>query len=115
MTVACSSSRTTSPGWTMAGSQTSRHKKGTTEQMKRWLIPLIALAALVFASERAFDWRWRREASSPPAAPAAVAFANAVAAVGLVEASSENIGVSTPVSGLVVAVYVKAGDRVKRD
>jgi HlyD family secretion protein len=82
--------------------------------MKRWLIPLIAFTALVFASERAYDWRWRREASSPPAAPAAVAFANTVAAVGLVEPSSENIAVSTAVSGLVVAVYVKAGDRVKR-
>jgi multidrug resistance efflux pump len=37
-----------------------------------------------------------------------------VAAVGLVEPSSENIAVSTPVSGLVVVVHVKAGDRVPR-
>src|SRR6267142_1772806 len=64
MTVACSSSRTTSPGWTMAGSQTSRHKQGTTEQMKRWLIPLIALVALVFASERAFDSGYKRFVAS---------------------------------------------------
>jgi multidrug resistance efflux pump len=32
--------------------------------------------------------------------------------VGLVEASSENIAVSLPVPGLVMAVHVKAGDRV---
>ena len=37
-----------------------------------------------------------------------------MAAVGLVEPSSENIAVSTPVSGLVMAVHVKAGDRVRR-
>ena len=70
--------------------------------MKRWLIP-IALAALAFASAKAFDWRWRREETAPRAAPAAATFANTVAAVGLVEPSSENIAVSTPVSGLVVA------------
>jgi multidrug resistance efflux pump len=74
----------------------------------------MALAALAFASAKAFEWRWRREATSPPAAPAAVAFAETVAAVGLVEPSSENIAVSTPVSGLVVDIHVKSGDRVQR-
>jgi multidrug resistance efflux pump len=34
--------------------------------------------------------------------------------VGLVEASSENIAISVPVSGLVTAVRVKAGERVRR-
>jgi len=34
--------------------------------------------------------------------------------VGLVEASSENIAVSLPVPGLVTAVHVRAGDRVKK-
>src|SRR5262249_21033277 len=114
MTAAYFSSQTSSHAWMMAGSPALRRKKGATEFMKRWLIPAIALAALAFASAKAFDWRWRREASPPPAAPAEVAFANSVAAIGLVEPSSENIAVSTPVSGLVIAVYVKAGDRVQR-
>jgi multidrug resistance efflux pump len=83
--------------------------------MKRWLIPAIALAALAYASAKAFDWRWQRKETTPPATPAAATFVNTVAAVGLVEPSSENIAVSTPVSGLVVAVHVKAGDRVTRD
>lgn len=82
--------------------------------MKRWLIPVIAMAALAFASARAYEWRWRREETSPPALPAAGTFAHTVAAVGLVEPSSENIAVSTPVSGLVMAVYVRAGDRVRQ-
>src|SRR5262245_46652999 len=114
MIAGSSSSRTASPGWMMAGSPASLRKKGTTQPMKRWLIPAIALAALAFASAKAFDWRWRRGETTPPAAPAAATFANTVAGVGLVEPSSENIAVSTPVSGLVIAVQVKAGDRVQR-
>jgi multidrug resistance efflux pump len=37
-----------------------------------------------------------------------------VGAVGLVEASSENIAVSPPIPGLATQVYVKAGDRVAK-
>ena len=43
-----------------------------------------------------------------------VTFPHTVAAVGLVEPSSENIAISTPVPGLVMAVHVKVGDRVPR-
>jgi HlyD family secretion protein len=82
--------------------------------MKRWSIPLIALVALAFTTTKAYEWRWRLESSPPPADPAQVTFTNTVAAVGLVEPSSENIAVSTPVPGLVMAVHVKVGDRVRK-
>jgi HlyD family secretion protein len=82
--------------------------------MKRWLIPFIALVALAFTTTKAYEWRWRRESSPPPADPAQVTFPHTVAAVGLVEPSSENIAISTPVPGLVMAVHVKVGDRVPR-
>jgi len=82
--------------------------------MKRWLMPLIALVALTFTTTKAYEWRWRREASPPPADPAPVTFPHTVAAVGLVEPRSENIAISTPVPGLVMAVHVKVGDRVPR-
>src|SRR5262245_15743797 len=82
--------------------------------MKRLIIPLLAVIGLGFASARAYEWRWKREPSSPAARPAEGSFPATVAAVGLVEPSSENISISTPVSGLVVAVYVKAGDRVPK-
>ncbi len=36
-------------------------------------------------------------------------------APGIVEASTENIAVGTPVSGIVTAMYVKWGDRVKTE
>jgi len=79
---------------------------------RRWTIPVIALFSLAFTSAKAYEWRWRNEPSPPPANPATAPFTNTVAAVGLVEPSSENISISTAVPGLVNAVHVKVGDRV---
>ena len=54
---------------------------------------------------------------APPAAPAPLPSARApydnyVAGTGLIEASTGNIAIGTPVSGIVDAIYVKWGDRV---
>jgi multidrug efflux pump subunit AcrA (membrane-fusion protein) len=80
--------------------------------MKRWLIPLVAVLMLGFAVVHVVRARTPRDILPPPEPPARSTFTEAVGAVGLVEASSENIGISTPVSGLVVGVFVQAGDRV---
>jgi len=79
---------------------------------RRILLPLLAAAGLILAiiavviGDRA-----------PPAAPAVVdtaasPFATYVAGAGIVEASTENIAIGTPVSGIVTAIDVKWGDRV---
>ncbi len=52
--------------------------------------------------------------ADPPAAPPSAAYAKQIGAVGLVESSTENIGVSVPVAGMVTRVAVKAGDNVER-
>jgi multidrug efflux pump subunit AcrA (membrane-fusion protein) len=80
--------------------------------MKRPLIPLVGVLMLGFAVVHVVRARTPRDMLPPPEPPARSTFTEAVGAVGLVEASSENIAVSTPVPGLVVAVLVKAGDRV---
>jgi multidrug resistance efflux pump len=80
--------------------------------MKRFGLPLVALVALIFAVSAAWKWRSVKNSTAPPEAPPTTGFQHAVGAVGLVEASSENISISTAVSGLVVRVYVKAGNRV---
>ena len=80
--------------------------------MKRLWIPLLAVVAMGYASVRTYEWRWRRESDPPPAAPPVAPYKSTIAAVGLVEPSSENIAISTPVAGLVTQVCVKAGDRV---
>ena len=55
-----------------------------------------------------------RKSVPPPYMPPTSAFDKEVGAVGLAEASSENISISLPVPGLVTRVYVKAGDQVKK-
>jgi HlyD family secretion protein len=79
---------------------------------RRMLIPLVAVLMLGFAVVHVVRARTPRDILPPPEPPARSTFTNAVAAVGLVEASSENIAISTPVSGLVVTVLAHAGDRV---
>lgn len=80
--------------------------------MKKTL-PVIALIALIYATVSVVNSRPKRVSLPPPAEPPKTSFAVSVAGVGLVEASSENISVSTPVSGLVTRVAVKVGDFVK--
>jgi HlyD family secretion protein len=45
--------------------------------------------------------------------PPRVPFPNAVAGVGVIESSTGNIAIGTPVSGIIAAMYVQAGDHVK--
>jgi len=79
----------------------------------RFGMPVLALFALIFAiysTNHALPQVVRAE---PTNAPPVAAFENQVGAVGLVEAASENIGVSLPVPGLVTRVAVRAGDAVR--
>jgi multidrug efflux pump subunit AcrA (membrane-fusion protein) len=83
--------------------------------MKKYTLPFLASASLVFAVVSVVTSRPARTAAQPPEPPAQAAFDQTVGAVGLVEAATENIAISTPVPGLVTAVYVQAGDRVAAD
>jgi len=56
-----------------------------------------------------------RVLTEPPIAPPRSAFAQTVAAVGLIEPSSEAISIGSPRSAVVDVVQVKAGDEVKKD
>jgi len=76
-------------------------------------IPLISGIALIFAVGAVTAMKPVQHKEPPPFPPPARNTDSAVGAVGLVEASTENIEVSTAVPGLVTAVYVRAGDGVK--
>src|ERR671924_275724 len=80
--------------------------------MRRFLLPVLALVSLTFALSWTLAARPQRPPTDPLYAPPIPSSQQAVAAVGLVEPETENISVSCSVSGLVTAVYVKAGDRV---
>ena len=82
--------------------------------MTKYGLPTIAAVILLFAVLSIVRMQPVKATYNPPAPPAVTSFAKSVGAVGLVEASSENISISLPVPGLVTHVYVKAGDRVRK-
>lgn len=81
--------------------------------MKSLLLPLFALAAIVFAAISVARSQPSVEKYEPPTSPPRAEFPRSIAAVGLVEASSENIVLGAPLPGIVEKVFVKAGDPVK--
>jgi HlyD family secretion protein len=82
--------------------------------LTKYGIAIFAALSLVFATISVARLRPVEHKVEPFLPPPSADFRNKVGAVGIVEASSENIAVSLPVPGLVAAVYVKAGDRVAR-
>jgi HlyD family secretion protein len=81
--------------------------------MRRLILPAIGLLAALWAIYSVARTQPRREPTEPPAPPPVSEFPATVAAVGLVEASTENISVGTPLPGVVMRVFVTAGQAVK--
>lgn len=81
--------------------------------MKRYVLPVIGVLAAMWSAYSVVRTSPRREPTDPPAAPAVSDFRETVAAVGLVEASTENIWVGTPLSAVVTRVFVTAGQTVR--
>jgi HlyD family secretion protein len=81
--------------------------------MKRTILPLIAFGALSFGIISVVRSQPRSQTSVPPSPPPVSPYAHAVAAEGLVEASSENISIGTPLSEVVTEVPVVVGQVVK--
>jgi multidrug efflux pump subunit AcrA (membrane-fusion protein) len=75
-------------------------------------LPFIAAIVAIVAAVAVFAMQPRRKATAPPAPPPASEFQRTVAAVGLIESSSENIRIGTHLSGIVDEVLVRAGDDV---
>src|SRR5215510_6667701 len=75
-------------------------------------IPVLAALSVIFAAISVNRLRPVESKVDPYLPPPSTSFNAKVGAVGIVEASSENIAVSLPVPGMVTGVYVKAGDRV---
>ncbi len=82
--------------------------------LTKYGIPVLAVLALTFAAISVARLRPVETKVPPVVQPPSAGFATQVGAVGLVEASSENIAVSLPVPGLVTKVFVGAGDRVRK-
>ena len=80
--------------------------------MTKYGLPIIAALILTLSIFSIVKTQPVHATVAPPSPPPTPVLEGSVGAVGLVEASSENIAVSLPVQGMVTQVYVKAGDRV---
>lgn len=80
---------------------------------RNYLLPLLAGVGFLAAAVAVVLGNAVPRATPAPFPSARAPFANYVAGTGLIEASTGNIVIGTPVSGIVDAIYVKWGDRVK--
>jgi RND family efflux transporter MFP subunit len=81
--------------------------------MKKFILPLTALAALVFGVGSVVRTQPKHEVTVPPSPPPASPYSHTVAAVGLVETSTENIAIGTPLADVVREVCVHVDQSVK--
>src|SRR5215469_2933501 len=82
--------------------------------IRKYGLPALAIVGVAIAAISVLRSNQPAPAAAPLAEPAKAPFASYIAGAGIVEASTENIAVGTPVSGIVTAIYVKWGDEVKR-
>ena len=80
--------------------------------MKNIAFPIIAAVSLLLGGASLVRHLPQRELTEAPSPPPESPFSERVAAVGLVEASTENIAVGTHIAGIVHQVFVRAGQRV---
>ena len=81
--------------------------------MKQYLLPVLAAGAALFATVSVVRTQPVREVTEPVSPPPASSFTDTVAAVGLIEASTEHISVGTPLSGVVTEVLVTLNQSVR--
>jgi HlyD family secretion protein len=81
--------------------------------IRKYVLPILAVAGLVFAIWMAKQAAKAVPAAKPVADPARSPFANKISGSGIVEASTRNISVGAHVPGIVSKVFVKVGKRVK--
>jgi len=79
----------------------------------RLLLPLLAAVVLGISILSIIRTQPVRASAEPPVAPPSSKYKTRVAAVGLIEASSENISIGAHLSGITAEVLVKVGDAVK--
>jgi HlyD family secretion protein len=78
----------------------------------RYALPLLAVIGLALAISTVIQGNQTTPLVEPAVQSAKVPFSSYVAGAGMIEASTENIAIGTPVSGIVTAIYVTWGDRV---
>jgi HlyD family secretion protein len=79
----------------------------------KYTLPILAVAGFLFASYTVVSSNKPTPIAPAVAEPAAAPFRAFIAGAGIVEAKSQNISIGTALSGIVITVAVKVGDKVK--
>ena len=80
---------------------------------RKYILPLVALAGVVFAIFTVI-WGDKTRPPVPPVSDAAQSpYPSSVAGSGIVEASTENISIGTQIAGIVAKIFVEIGSNVK--
>ncbi len=82
--------------------------------IRTFLVPLLAIAGMLFAVFIVVKSSQPKPPALPVVEPPSSPFDSRVAGSGIIESSSQNIGIGTPVSGTVAKVHVVVGDRAKQ-
>jgi RND family efflux transporter MFP subunit len=80
--------------------------------IRKYLLPVLAIIGVGITVLMVMKGNRTPSVAQPVVQSARAPFASYIFGPGIVEASTENIAIGTPVSGIVTAVYVKWGDRV---
>src|SRR3984893_2872728 len=81
--------------------------------IRKYILPLLAIIGVGVAVVMVIRGNRTQPVAQPVVQSAKAPFTSYIFAPGIVEASTENIAVGTPVSGIVTAIYVKWDDQVK--
>lgn len=81
--------------------------------IRKYVLPLLAVVGVIFALWLVVTSAKPVPYSQPLTEPAEAPFRNFVAGAGIIESSTENIAIATPLSGVVLEVSVKVGVAVK--
>jgi len=81
--------------------------------IRKYLLPFLAVLGLSAAVFMVIRGNRTVSVVQPVVQSAQTPFISSIFGPGIVEASSENIAIGTPVSGIVTAIYVNWGDKVK--
>ena len=82
---------------------------------KFYLLPILAIVAVIFVIRTVIMGSMPPPIAAPVVQPAQAPYERFVAGSGIIEASSENIAIASPLAGVIKEVFVKAGDKVSVD
>ncbi len=82
---------------------------------RKFILPVLAIIGLLQGIRTAAQSNDAPAVALPVAEPARPPFANFVAGSGLIEPTTENIAIATPLNGVVSQVFVQVGSKAKKD